>query len=182
MAKLCSECSQKKADQSVRGTCGAPNYVKAGGLPQGHFPWTESPNFTLCDACADHFGRCAWCGGSLTGWNYSLLPTTKRFCQQDDKSNGGHVEGMYVGEQILVRLTVDLYSGVSWRVRSLSRGVQLANQRIVTEGGQYGYLEMYFDLGVVDSKAAIVLEQEASRSWVSLKNAATWGITVEVKH
>jgi hypothetical protein len=60
--------------------------------------------------------------------------------------------------------------------------VQLANQRIVTEGGQYGYLEMYFDLGVVDSKAAIVLEQEASRSWVSLKNAATWGITVEVKH
>ncbi len=118
MAKLCSECAQKKPDQSVRGTCGAPNYVKAGGLPQGHFPWTESPNFTLCDACADHFGRCAWCGGSLTGWNYSLLPTTKRFCQQDDKSSGGHVEGMYVGEQILVRLTVDLYSGVSWRVRS----------------------------------------------------------------
>jgi len=89
---------------------------------------------------------------------------------------------MYVGEQILVKLTIDLYSGVSWRARSLSRGVRLGSQRIITEGGQYGWLEMYFDLNEVDSKAAIVLEQEASRSWVSLKNPKTWGITVEVKH
>lgn len=182
MAKLCHECQQKKADTSVRGTCMAPSYVKAGNLPQGHFPWTESPNFTLCDACADHFGRCAWCGGSLSGWNSSLLPTNKRFCQQFDNDNGGHIEGMYVGEQILVKLTIDLYSGVSWRARSLSRGVRLSNQRIITEGGQYGWLEMYFDLNEVDSKAAIVLEQEASRSWVSLKNPKTWGVTVEVKH
>jgi hypothetical protein len=160
----------------------APSFVKAANLPQGHFPWTASPNFTLCDSCADHFGRCAWCGGSLTGSNFSMLPTTKRFCQTFDQDAGKHVEGMYVGEQILVKLTVDLYSGVSWRVKQLTRGVRLANSRLITEGGQYGWLEMYFDLNEVDSKAGILLEQEASRSWVSLKNPKIWGITVEVKH
>lgn len=182
MAKLCRDCQQKKPDTSVRGTCMAPSFVASAALPQGHFPWTESANFSLCEACSEHFDRCSWCGGPLSGYGQNLLPTTKRFCQQSDQDSGGHVEGMYVGEQILARLTVDLYSGISWRVKSLSRGVRLGAQRVITEGGQYGFLELYFDLNEVDSKATILLEQEASRWWVSLPNPKQWGITVEVKH
>lgn len=181
MAKLCQECQGKKPDTSVRGTCMAPNYVQQSNLPQGHVPWTESPNFNLCDTCAEHFGRCAWCGGPLDGYGYSMLPTTKQFCKQFDSDNGNHVEGMYVGEQICAQFIIDVYSGIGWRVKSTSRNCRLAGQRQISDGGQYAWVEMYFDLNEA-GQAHIELEQASTRSWVSLPNPKTWKITVEVKH
>lgn len=190
MAKLCSECQKKQADLSVRGSCLAGTHVASTQLPKGHVPWTESPNFTLCDTCADHFQLCAWCWGPLNGSGRVTVPTNRTFCRQFDNNNGNHVEGMFVGEQILAQLTVDLFSGKSWRVRSTSPGIRLAVQRLVVDsssgggfgGARYGYLELYFDLTVPDAKGYIELVEDASRSWISIPNPKTWKVTVEVKH
>lgn len=189
MAKLCQDCAKKQPDLSVRGSCLAATHVPQGNLPKTHVPWTESPNFTLCESCADHFELCAWCWGPINGMGRVTVPTSQTFCRQFDKDSGNHVEGMYVGEQILAQLTVDLFSGVSWRVKSLSSGVRLATQRLVVDssgggggGARFGFLELYFDLTKTDAHASIELVQEASRYWVSLANPKTWKVTVEVKH
>jgi hypothetical protein len=182
MARICQECQNGKPDTSMRGSCQAPNHVATVSLPPGHVPWTDSFQFSLCDECAEHFGQCAWCRGSLYGVAPQLVPTRKRFCQQFDEDSGSHVEGMNVGEQIMVKLTIDLYSGISWGVKSASPGVFLGSQRTITEGGQFGFLELYFDLSRVDPTAKIELVQVATRSWVMLKNPQTWQVTVEVQH
>lgn len=185
MAKLCSECQKKQPDLSVRGSCLAGTHVASAQLPKGHVPWTDSPNFTLCDTCADHFQLCAWCWGPINGAGRVTVPTNKTFCRQKDTHNGNHVEGMFVGEQILAELTVDMFSGKSWRVKSYSSGVRLVTQRLVVDssgGGRFGTLELYFDLTQPDANAYIELVEDASRSWVTIANPKTWKITVEVKH
>lgn len=182
MTNLCHQCQKNKPDTTMRGSCQAPNYVAQSNLPSDHIPWTESFEFSLCEFCSEHFGQCSWCRGALYGESLEMVPSKKRFCLQENSDNGSHVEGMNVGEQILVKLTIDLYSGLSWGPKSLSNGVQLDCMRLVTDGGQYGFLEMYFDLTLVDPLAKIELQQFASRNWVNLQNPQTWSITVDVQH
>lgn len=185
--KLCQSCQKKQFDNSVRGTCLAPNKVPQANLPQGHQPWTDSPSFTLCEPCADKFGLCQACWGPLTGFSGFTVPTDKQFCRQFSNDNGNHVEGMYIGEQILAQLPVDMFSGKSWQVVKLSPGVRFHGQRIVTDGGQFGEQELYFDLTAADVKAVIELQEAYSRSnyyWYPppATNNSTWKVTVEVKH
>src|SRR5688572_25381942 len=116
MSKLCQTCQQKQFDNSFRGTCLAPNNVPQANLPQGHQPWTESPSFTLCGTCAEKFNLCQACWGPLNGWYGFTVPTDKQFCRQFSQNNGEHVEGMYIGEQILAQLPVDMFSGKQWMV------------------------------------------------------------------
>jgi hypothetical protein len=155
MAKLCSGCKDKKADLTVRGTCTAPTATSQ--LPPGHYPWTDSPNYCLCDACAEHFNLCAWCLGRLDGFGGQMVPTDKQFCVQGADDNGRHVEGMFVGEQILAKMVVDLFSGKQWRIKRTSYGVRLAAERFVAAGGRYAWQELYIDLDKANPKAEIVL-------------------------
>ncbi|MBX9691317.1 MAG: hypothetical protein K2Z81_02965 [Cyanobacteria bacterium] len=180
MAKLCNACQDRKPDTSVRGTCQAPSQGQP--LPDDHKPWTDSPNFSLCDPCADHFKRCAWCRAPLHN-TYRLVPTDKQFCVQFAENNGNHVDGMYVGEQVLVRLVVDSYSRTAWRPKYLSYGVRLSYARFVFDGGQFGWLELYFDLNEADPKAEIqLIEAPAYSWWQPVTTPNEWAITVEVKH
>jgi len=182
MAKLCSSCQDRKPDTTVRGTCQAPSLLRGQPLPDKHQPWTDSPNFSLCDPCCEHFSRCAWCLGPL-GYSYRVVPTDKQFCVQFEKDNGNHVEGMYVGEQILVKLVVDAFSRTNWRPRYLSYGVRLATARFVFSGGRYGWLELYFDLDEADPKAEIKLIEASTYGWWQpATTPKEWAITVEVKH
>jgi hypothetical protein len=182
MAKLCAGCKDKKPDTSVRGTCTAPSATPV--LPPTHMPWTESPNLGLCDGCAEHFQLCAWCLGPIDGWGVISVPTNKQFCVQSAQNDGGHVAGMYVGEQILAKMVVDLFSGKQWRLKSASPGVRLAHQRLVAAGGQYAWQELYIDLDRANPKAEIELEEAyAGRWWGPPQTGSntTWKITVEVK-
>ena len=185
MAKLCKTCQEKDPDTTVRGSCQASSHVRATQLPNGHNPWTDSPNFTLCDACAEHFQFCAWCWGPLHGHSPVTVPTDKTFVRANAQDNGKTIPGMYVGEQVLVEMTVDRFSGKTWDVKSTSSGVRLAAYRMITEGGQwaqYGKHEMYFDLSRSDPKAFIELEEVAEHQWVNVTNPQTWKVIVEVKH
>lgn len=182
MAKICKTCQEKKPDTSVRGSCQASSHVRATQLPNGHTPWTDSPNFSLCDACAEQFQLCAWCWGPLNGHSPVTVPTEKTFVRVNAQDNGKTIPGMYVGEQVLVEMTVDQFSGKTWKVKSTSSGVRLAAHRMITEGGQYGKLEMYFDLTRADPRAIIELVEVAEHHWVHVSNPQTWKVTVEVKH
>jgi hypothetical protein len=183
MAKLCKGCQEKKADLSVRGSCQTPNILPPGHpLPDKHTPWTDSINFSLCDACAEKFEVCAWCWGPLDGTGQTMVPTDKPFCRQFLDNNGNHVEGMFVGEQILAQLAIDLFARKNWVVKRLSTGVKFNEKcsRLVRTGGQYAWLELYFDLNLVNSKAEIELEEVQGSGWSSKKTGNTWKITVEV--
>ncbi len=182
--KLCLRCAGKPFDKTVRGTCSTPNLPNV-PLPQGHAPWTESPSFILCDACSEKFKLCVACQAPLDGGYGFTVPTDKQFCIQEEKDAGNHVEDMNIGEQILARLMVDLYSGKTWQVLRLSPGVKLFGGRVVTDGGRYGTQEIYLDLTQADAKAVIELT-EAYRygGWYAPPSTGnkTWKITVEVKH
>lgn len=184
MAKLCPTCQKKKPDVSVRGSCQAPSYAPRNSIPQNHNPWTESPNFSLCDACAEQYKLCAWCWGPLDGGGGVLVPTDKQFTFVFEHQNGMHVEGMDVGEQILAELRIDVFSGITWKVKRLSRGVRFAFERVERDGGQFAAQQMYFDLDQADPKAVIELEQTIRSYWwwtPTLTNPKTWSITVEVR-
>ena len=180
MAKLCLDCQSRKPDTSVRGTCQAVTHIPNVQLPQKHQPWTDGANFTLCDACAEHYGLCAWCWGPLDGRGRVTVPTTKKFCRAFEQDNGTTIEGMYVGEQIVAQFNIDMFSGVTWDTRRTSWGVQHVATRIVPQG-RMATLEMYFDLNRADPALEIELVQVTRSWWVSLANAKTWKIKVEVK-
>ncbi len=183
MANLCNSCQERKPDTSVRGTCQSPSLLRTAPTPDNHKPWTDSPNFILCDPCAEYFSRCAWCMGPINGYGVRIVPSDKQFCTQFDKDNGNHIEGMYVGEQILVKMVVDAFSGSLWRPRYLSYGVRLAHVRTVFNGGRYGWLELYFDLNEADPKAEIRLIDAPVYRWYQPATTPNeWAITVEVKH
>ncbi len=182
MPTLCKVCQEKKPDRTVRGTCQSPNYVPQDKLPRGHTPWTDSPNFSLCDACEEEFSLCAWCFGPLSGRTSITVPTNKDFCRQFEADNGNYVKGMYVGEQILVQMIVDLHAGIAWKVKSTSSGVKLAAMRPVTDGGQFGWQELYFDLNKAGQDVHIELEEVQSSWWGNTSSTGkTWRITIEVK-
>lgn len=178
MAKLCRECQDKKPDTSVRGSCQAVSYIPNAQLPPKHQPWTDSANISLCEACADHYNICSWCWGPLDGGPRVTVPTDKKFCRAFEQDNGNHIEGMYVGEQIVAQLSVDIFSGLTWQPKRLSPGVRHVASRMVPQG-QQAILEMYFDLNRADAKAEIELEEVASRWWVT-PSGKTWKVTVEI--
>jgi hypothetical protein len=194
MAKLCESCAKKKADTSVRGSCNTPSNP-GGSLPQGHNPWTESPMFSLCDACAEQFKTCAWCLGPLDGSGAVTVPTEKQFCRQFLQDDGKHVKAMYVGEQILVQLPYDRWSWKTWGVDYLSYGIEYDDGRVVGVPGdddyysywygpREGWLEMYFNLTEADSKGVIRLKERGISNWwgtPTITNPKTWEITVEIK-
>ena len=181
---LCKTCQEKNLDTSVRGTCHAASHVHSTQLPSTHNPWTDGPSLTLCSGCAEQFQMCAWCWGPLKGHSPVTVPTDNQFVLADAKVNGKHIPGMYVGEQVLVKLTIDRFSGKTWKVSSTSRGVYLDTSRMITEGGrwgQYATLELYFDLDESDPKAFIELKETSDHPWFSVPNPQTWKVTVEVK-
>jgi len=135
LAHLCPHCKEKKPDTSVRGTCQAASHIAQANLPRNHVPWTESPNFTLCDACGDHFGFCVWCWGPINGHGRITVPTDKTFVRAFEKEHGLHIEGMNVGEQVLAQFAIDRFMGQTWEVKDLSCGVRLAATRMVQDGG-----------------------------------------------
>ena len=181
--KLCLTCREKTPDTSVRGTCQAASHMRATQLPDDHDPWTASPNLTLCNGCADRFKMCAWCWGPLDGHSPVTVPTEKRFTIADANMNGKHITGMHVGEQVLVKLTVDRFSAKTWKIADYSYGVRLAASRMITDGGQWGQyakLELYFDLDEKDPKAFIELVEGSDHRWFSVPNPQTWKVTIGV--
>jgi hypothetical protein len=116
----------------------------------------------------------------LDGGVNVTVPTDKQFCIVFDGDNGRHVKGMLVGEQMMAKLVLDLFSGQSWAVKKLSPGVKLAASRLVSDGSQYGWLECYFDLTTPDPQAFIELKEVATRSWAA-SSSKTWRVTFEVK-
>jgi hypothetical protein len=179
MAKLCPECKDKPLDTSVAGRCGTP----ATHVPTGHLPWTEGMSLTMCDACCDKFDRCARCNGPLSGGGGIVVPTEKQFVRVNEKENGRHVTGMYIGEQILFEAYVDVYSGMTWRTQSLSPGVRLYGRREVAVPGNWRMvkLELYFDLTEADPKAYIDLVLAANSRWAS-GTGGSFRCTMEVEH
>jgi hypothetical protein len=182
---LCKDCKSKQFDMTVRGTCQAPYNMPAATLPADHTPWTESPSFILCAPCATKLGLCQACQGPLSGSGGLTVPTDKQFCRQFPNNNGNHVKGMYVGEQILAQMMVDLYSGKLWRIKTLGEGVKFYGQRLIRDGNsRYGYQELYFDLTDPNAKAVIELEERYSSSWSwfspPANSTSTWKITVEI--
>src|SRR6185369_4090994 len=156
MAKLCEPCKAKPQPAGIyHGQCQAK-------IASACNAWTHDFTFTLCDPCADQLNRCAWCWGPLDGsWGRCDVPTTKQFCRQYWQDNGKHVEGMDVGEQILVQLPVDLYTYLTWKPRIMSPQVSYYGFRLVREPGNWreATLEMYFDLNRPAEKAEIVVEE-----------------------
>lgn len=177
MAKLCPECEKKPADRSVAGRCQTPTTL----VPTGHQPYTDSPSFTMCDACCEQFERCGRCNGPLKGGGGSVVPTDKQFVRVTE--DGRHVKGMFIGEQILIEKYVDVYSGMTWHVKKVSKGVRLYGKREVQVPGNWRYvkLELYFDLTEADAQASIELVEEANSRWAS-GSGATFSCTAEVRH
>lgn len=182
--KLCESCKDKDPDFTVRGTCQAPSFTRQQNLPKGHRTWTDSPNFVLCESCADHFQFCQWCSGPIDGYTPVTVPTDKRFVVTVQGENGRHIKGMDVGEQILCKMTIDRYSGKVWDVKDTSYGVRLVTARMVTDGSywsQYATLELYFDLNKKDPNAFIELEEVSDYYWYAVSNPQTWKVTAEVR-
>lgn len=178
MAKLCPTC-QKKTQPPLthRGTCHAQasSDCKA---------WTEDFAFTLCQPCSDHLQQCAWCLGPIDGGQGVEVPTNKNFTRVFQKDAGLHVTGMNVGEQVLLQLTIDLYSGYTWQLnrRKSSSEVYLYASRVIRDPQNWrqGTLEMYVDLNTTCEKAAIVFEEVPSSRW-SAPSSKTWECTVEIR-
>jgi hypothetical protein len=176
--KLCPECKDKPIDTSVAGRCQTPSVH----IPTGHQPWTDGMSLTMCDACCEKFERCARCNGPLTGGGGVVVPTEKQFVRINGKENGRHITGMYIGEQILIEQYVDVYSGMTWRVKKLSSGVRLYGRREIAVPGNWRMqkLELYFDLTDADPKAVIELEESANSRWAS-GSGSTFGCTAQVE-
>jgi len=177
MAKLCPDCEKKPVDRSVAGRCGTPTTL----VPTGHQPYTDSPSFTMCDACCEKFERCARCNGPISGGGGVVVPTDKQFVRVTD--DGRHVKGMFIGEQIVIEKYVDVYSGMTWKIKNLSSGVFPYGRRETQVPGNWRYqkLELYFDLTAADPKAIIELEEKANNRWAT-GTGATFMCTAEVKH
>jgi hypothetical protein len=138
----------------------------ARNLPQNHIPYTDSPDYRLCDPCAEHFNLCARCLGPLSGYGLITVPTDKWHCvvgPGTNYENDSYVTHMFVGQQILALMSVDLFSRKVWKVKRLV-DTRLAFQRFVWAGGQYAWQEMYFDLLRQTSNAEIEIE-EGYNSW-----------------
>jgi hypothetical protein len=185
MAKLCPTCQQKpQPPGTYRGQCNAqasPN-CKA---------WTEDFVITLCDPCAEELGRCAWCWGPLDGGRGVEVPTTKQFVRAFVRDSGKHFSGMEVGEQVLIELQIDLYSGYTWRLnrRESSPEVSFYGYRIIRDPQDWrnAALEIYIDLNGANEQAKIVLEEvaDSGRSWwwgpPPASNNKPWQCTVEIR-
>lgn len=192
LAHLCPHCKEKKPDTSVRGTCQAAGHIAQANLPRNHVPWTESPNFTLCDACGDHFGFCVWCWGPINGHGRITVPTDKTFVRAFEKENGLHIEGMNVGEQVLAQFAIDRFTGLIWEVKDLSCGVRLVATRMVQDGAaaddrwwwygsRYAWLEFYFELDRSNPAAHIEMVQASKYEWRPITKPKIWRVTVEVR-
>lgn len=183
--KLCPTCQQKPTPPGTyRGQC-LPK------VSQNCKAWTDDYALTICDPCAEEMGRCAWCWGPLNGsWGAPVVPTEKQFVRAFDRDNGIHIEGMDVGEQVLVQLVVDVYSGRTWRVKRTSREIRFHGYRTVRDPHNWrlATLELYFDLNDATEKGEIVLEDapDQSRWWwwgppPSTGKQKEWRCTVEVR-
>lgn len=180
MAKLCPTCKQKpQPPGTYRGTC-------HGKVSTDCKAWTEDFAFTLCEPCAEQLERCAWCLGPINGgWGVDV-PTTKQFVRKFQNDNGSHTPGMEVGEQVLVQLMVDMYSGYTWQLNrsKSSREVSLYGFRLIRDPQNYrqGTLELYIDLNGAAEKAKIFLDETASGSrwWTPPPTGKTWECTVEI--
>jgi hypothetical protein len=171
MANLCPTCKGKtQPPGTYRGQCHAKQSPECEA-------WTEDFAFTLCNACSEHMGRCAWCLGPINGGWGAEVPTTKQFCRVYENQNGIHVSGMDVGEQILVQFTVDPYSWYTWRFdpyRS-SSDVSYYGFRLIMDPTNWrqATLECYVNLNRASDKAQIVfVEGPIDNPWWS-----RWGWT-----
>lgn len=174
MARLCPECEKKPFDATVAGRCLTPS----ANIADGHHPYTDSPSFNMCDACCEKFDRCARCNGPLSGGGGDVVPTEKQFVRV---TQAEHVEGMNVGEQILVQKYVDLYSGLTWVVKKLSPGVKYYGRReVAIPGRPMIELELYFDLTEADPEAVIELVEQANSRW-STGGGTIMRVTAEVR-
>src|SRR5438105_937947 len=156
MAMICPSCKTKpQPPGTYRGTCRANQSAECQA-------WTEDFAFTLCDRCAEYMGRCAWCWGPISGGWGVEVPTTKQFCRIFEQENGKHVEGMDVGEQMLVQFTVDPYSWYTWTFdRSASSwDVSYHGFRLIMDPTNWrqATLECYVNLNARAEKARIVFK------------------------
>jgi hypothetical protein len=108
------------------------------------------------------------------------------------RDSGKHFSGMNVGEQVLVELQIDLYSGYTWRLnrQKSSPEVSFYGYRIIRDPQDWRHaaLEVYVDLNGANEEAKIVLEEvvdSGDRGWwwwtpPPSKNPP-WQCTVEIR-
>lgn len=137
--------------------------------------WTAAFEFTICEPCAGELEQCAWCLGPLHGSSPIFTGTTKTFTFAFQADNGFHIEGMDVGEQVLVQLIVDYWNSY-WTLSRAhsSREVSLYGTRLIRDPENYRQAtrEIYIDLDSPAEKAKIGLLGP---------NGATWNCTVEIR-
>jgi len=96
-------------------------------------------------------------------------------------SKDEHIEGMYIGEQVLIQKYVDLYSGLTWVTKTLSPGVKYYGKReVAVPGTTMIELELYYDLTEADNEAVIEVVEQANSRWSS-GGGTIMRVTAEVK-
>jgi hypothetical protein len=165
MAKICPSCQKKpQPPGTYRGTCRANASPECQAI-------TDDFTLTLCDKCAEHMGRCAWCWGPLDGsfGEHVEVPTTKNFVRLYERDNGSHTPGMDVGEQVMVELQVDPYSYYTWSLDrwASSSEVSYHGFRMIQDPTNWrqATLEIYINLNAAAEAAKIVLREVAVDRW-----------------
>ncbi len=166
---LCPACNGKPQPAGTfHGTC----HVR---FSTGCKAWTAAFVYTICEPCAQELGQCAWCLGPISGSSPIFTGTTKDFVFTFQVDNGIHIEGMNVGEQVLVQLVVEVWNSTWVLSRALSSPeVSFYGTRLIRDPENYrqGTREVYIDL-----------DRPAERAKIGLlgPSGATWNCTVEIR-
>ena len=180
MFYLCPECKRKPQPPGLhRGQCQAKVSPECKA-------WTDDFVFTLCEPCGKHLELCVWCSGPIDGGSGAVVPTAKQFVRAFQNDSGKHITGMNVGEQVLVQLMVDLYSGYIWTYDrwASSSEVRLYGSRLIRDPQDWRHatLELYIDLNVANEKAKIVVSESSVGSWwTPPPSSKKWECTVEIR-